>query len=277
MLSLLLIMAATHAAADCTVYSLVKDGTCAQACLNKTVGICPVSLVVKAGHLQAKACKDEGFNRPNGTKTQKAGPCGNITFDLYTKGSSRYVSASGRSIILATFEESSPLTWTVVDDPVMGGQSRSHLSTDAANRAARWYGQVKIVPFLKSPGFCTFRTREFKFPDVSGTSGIHMRIRNNFTGGLSRFVFQLRTKDGRSGVKQGTYSGNVTVPVSSAGQEWIDVSTNWNDFDLTWRGQKIYGPKLSDQLDQIQSIGLSTFFPGTVGKFDLEVQTMTAQ
>lgn len=257
--------------AACTTYSKVVDGTCAEACLASMIGICPVALVAKAGGLDAKACAAEGYTQANGTKNQKAGPCGTIAFKLYTKASS--AESIGQGIPLAKFDGSMSNTWKSVDDPVMGGQSKSHLIMDTPNKAVRWYGQVKLVPFLHAPGFCTFRSDTAKFPDVTGTAGLHIKIRNNRTDGLAAFTLQLTTKGGRSGFKQGTYSGNVTVPVS---KDWIDVSAAWDDFDLTWRGEKINGPKLSTQLDQIQSIGLSTFFPGKVGQFDLEVQSMTA-
>lgn len=270
----LLAATAVIAAADCTVYSLVKDGTCAEDCLNKTVGVCPVSLVAKLGHLHAnQSCSSQGYTEPNGTKSQKAGPCGTLVFKLYTKSS---VTARAAPITLAAFDGSAPdLSWKVVDDPVMGGQSRSQLIMDPPNKVARWFGQVKVVPFLKKPGFCTFRSNEANFPDVSGTGGLRLQIRNNFTGigGLSRFAVQLETKGGRSGFKQGTYSGNFTVPASaSLSPQFIP----WDDFVLTWRGEKISGPKLRSQLDQIKTIGLSTFFPGAAGKFDLEVQSMSA-
>jgi hypothetical protein len=271
---LLAAVALAAAAADsCTTYSKVVNGTCAQACLNKTVGVCPVALVVKLGGLSATTCAAAGFSQPDGTKPQKAGPCGTIVFDLYTKSG---VGADGAgAITLASFDGDSPTTWKTVDDPVMGGKSQSYLARDQADQALRWHGHVAMVPFLKSPGFCTFRSDQAKFPDASGTDGIHMRVRNNMTVGLSRFKFQLETKGGRSGFKQGTYSGNVTV--QAAGSRFVDVSARWADFDLTWRGQRISGPALTGQLDQIESIGLSTFFPGKTGDFDLEIESITAQ
>jgi len=274
--ALLLSVAATVAADSCTTYSKVVNGTCAQACLNKTVGICPVALVVKAGGLSKNSCAAAGFTQPDGTKPQKAGPCGTIVFDLYTKkGELGAIMDGTGAITLASFDGNSPTTWKTVDDPVMGGQSHSFLAKDQAHKALRWHGHVAMVPFLKSPGFCTFRSEQSRFPDASGTDGIHMRVRNNLTLGLSRFKFQLETKGGRSGFKQGTYSGNVTVQAS--GSRFVDVSARWADFDLTWRGERISGPALTDQLDQIESIGLSTFFPGKVGDFDLELESITAQ
>lgn len=75
----------------CTNYIKVVDNdglaACAQACLNKTVGICPVDLVVRLGGLKAGTCGAEGFYIPNGTVSamSKAGPCGELVFLEYTK------------------------------------------------------------------------------------------------------------------------------------------------------------------------------------------------
>merc|ERR1719353_1557261 len=73
------------APAACTDYNKIVNGVCAQACLNKTVGICPIAIVVKAGGLATGTCAAAGFTKPNGTQSQKAGPCGTITFDDYVK------------------------------------------------------------------------------------------------------------------------------------------------------------------------------------------------
>jgi len=268
----------------CDNYIKIEKATCAQICLNKTIGICPVSIVVKTGGLHDGTCADKGFNKPNGTKSVKAGPCGTLSFDLFDMASGDMELAlselsslttarfsTNGDIDLASFDSSSDLKWGVVDDPVMGGKSKSYL--DTTNNVGHWYGNVAIVPFLKSPGFCTIRTGFQQFPDVSGTTELKMYVRNNATSKLEMFMLQLETKDGRSGLKQGTYSGNVTIPATG---KWVEVSSRWTDFELTWRGEKITGPPMTSQLDQIMQIGLSTFFPGKAGPFDLEIQWIRA-
>ena len=156
----------------------------------------------------------------------------------------------------------------------MGGESHSDFKIDSTEGVGSWVGEVKIVPFLKSPGFCTVRSDNSvtSFPDVSGTSDLVMMVRN--TGDLTRFSLQLESKGGRTIFKQGTYSGEVTVP---ADKKWREVSASWSDFALTWRGQPLKGPPLTEQLDQITELGLSTFFPGTAGNFSLDIKYVEAR
>lgn len=80
------VVAAALAEADaCANYYLVKDGTCAEACLASTVGVCPVSIVAKFGGLSAGTCSTQGYTTKSGTTSQKAGPCGTLDFTTYTK------------------------------------------------------------------------------------------------------------------------------------------------------------------------------------------------
>lgn len=263
----------------CTDYYKILAADCAEACLGEKVGICPISVVTKFGGLKAGKCTNEGFTKPNGTISQPAGPCGKIVFNTFTKTSNDLDSASTKDeddISLATFDGAKGTTfhWQAVDDPVMGGKSHSQLTAASVpGGTARWYGQVAIVPFLHAPGFCTITTDNATFADVSGTEFFKMYARNNATSELDRFMLQLETKGGRTVFKQGTYNGNVTIPATG---EWVEVHSQWSDFILTWRGEHINGPKLTSQLDQIESVGLSTAFPGKPGTFDLEIKWMHA-
>merc|ERR1711968_50353 len=76
---------AAAAMASCTNYITIQEGTCAQACLGKTVGICPTSLVVSKGHLKDGTCADSGYDVEVGFKDVKAGPCGHINFTTYNQ------------------------------------------------------------------------------------------------------------------------------------------------------------------------------------------------
>ena len=273
----LLLLASTVAAAPsapCTTYRRIVTTTCAQSCLGKMVGICPIALVVKAGHLVGGTCADVGFTVANGTITQKAGPCGKITFDDFLKPS--LTQPASNDIPLVTFDGSDPattFTFETVDDPVMGG--KSHSTWSSSNSVGTWVGSVAIVPFLHSPGFCTIRTTSGpQFANVTGTTKFKMMARNNATSKLQQFSLQLMTKGGVApDGRQGTYSGAVTVPNTG---EWVAVEANWADFELQWRGEPVKGPKLMDQLDQLTQLGLSTFFPGKVGTFDLDIKEFSA-
>merc|ERR1719353_30465 len=90
------------------------------------------------------------------------------------------VSSDG-SILLASFDgkPSTNWTWEAVNDPVMGGQSYSTLTVSHDN--LEWQGEVKIVPFLKAPGFCNAQApglgETAKFPNVEGTDGLTLKAR----------------------------------------------------------------------------------------------------
>lgn len=71
--------------ADCVTYRKIVDVTCADSCLDDTVGICPRDLVVKSGGLEAGSCNDAGFSVDKGPTTQSAGPCGTLNFEQWAK------------------------------------------------------------------------------------------------------------------------------------------------------------------------------------------------
>ena len=276
----LLLATTAEATASCEVYHKVVSTTCAEACLNATVGICPCVLVIKGGHLTADSCKSVGFTVPNGTVDQKAGPCGKILFDNYIKPSSSLAAAAGgvSDLPLSTFDGAPKTTqkWAVTDDPVMGG--RSHSTFNESDGVGMWAGTVAIVPFLHAPGFCTIRTGgvgvSSSFPDVSGTKKLKMMVRSNSTSILTEFSLTVETKGGVTpNGRQGTYSGNITIPNTG---KWTEVESEWSNFFFEWRGEAVKGPKLMTQLNEITQIGLSTYFPGKVGTFGLEIKSFSA-
>ena len=73
--------------AQCTKYMRIVSGKCADICLGKRVGWCPISIVVKFGKLKKASCAGMGFTQNTGTTTtQKAGPCGKMKFKIYEQG-----------------------------------------------------------------------------------------------------------------------------------------------------------------------------------------------
>ena len=76
----------TTIALSCAEYYRVEESICAQTCLNSTVGkFCPVAIVAKAGKLTVGSCADVGYKVANGSTSHKAGPCGTLTFAMFTK------------------------------------------------------------------------------------------------------------------------------------------------------------------------------------------------
>ena len=83
-----------------------------------------------------------------------------MKFSLALLAAAASIGVASADVLLATFNKTSTPTtfkWRVIDDPVMGGESHSNLNIDSSAGVASWAGQVKIVPFLKSPGGCAER------------------------------------------------------------------------------------------------------------------------
>lgn len=183
-------------------------------------------------------------------------------------------------IALATFDGAKASThhFTTVNDPVMGGKSTSSFSVDKETKVGEWKGEVKIVPFLHAPGFCTMRTDDSdgaKFADLSGTDELKLGLQVGSTfaaGDLTSFEAQIETKGSKSGFRTGTYTGKFSVDATRTGPQLATVS--WDSFKLTWRGQPMDGPALTDELDQITRIGLGA--AGTAGKFDIAIISIGA-
>ena len=80
-------LAASALADDCANYRKISAGECAEACVPSMVGLCPQSLIVKTGGLDAGHCADVNFTVADGTVDQKCGPCGTITFNKFKQSS----------------------------------------------------------------------------------------------------------------------------------------------------------------------------------------------
>jgi hypothetical protein len=76
----------------------------------------------------------------------------------------------------------------------MGGVSHSTFTVGTGS--AEWSGEVKIVPKLHAPGFCTatcggYHQQPVKLPDISGAQGLLVTLRNKLPGGLASFKVSL--------------------------------------------------------------------------------------
>jgi len=214
-------------------------------------------------------CRARGFGNYSSTVTHGFGPV-KITLDLYKRTNPSLMSRLEEKMDLITFVPGSKtyFPWEVVNDPVMGGVSES--TFHVRNGTGYFRGTVKIVPFLGKPGFAIARTEgNVRFPNVTSfTRGIQVICRAKGTSGWKDnrgFQVQIQTRGGRSGMKLGTYTSQFSAPSSFGPSEVVA----WDSFKLTWRGQPIDGPKLTDQLDQIMNIGIGA--AGKAGDFDIEL------
>merc|ERR1719484_421945 len=139
----------------------------------------------------------------------------------------------------------------------MGGVSRSSFRIEGATGV--WAGDVKIVPFLKAPGFCTLRAPGFrktaKFTDLRVTLS---------TDGAGRGMF-----------KDMSYSAEFRST-----DDFEDVFVPWKAFKCQYHGKNMdwFCPRLANQLDQVNSIGFATHYPlEAETPFELKIESISAR
>lgn len=94
---------------DCHWYRRVDGSFCSDSCLSSFVGICPVSLVISNGELYPGSCPALGYTVSDGTFSQSAGPCGDITFGKWSQkpkvAESEELSAAQQEAAIAASQE----------------------------------------------------------------------------------------------------------------------------------------------------------------------------
>ena len=171
-------------------------------------------------------------------------------------------------ILLATFDgaANSTRSWVTVNDPVMGGASVS--SFDTVPPIGRWWGEVKRVPSIGAPGFCTLRTSDHAlFPNASGTKFLGLHLTGG--SGLPAADFTLQVAAKRTPTGQ-VYQAQLTNQYCCAD----DCRVPWDAFALSFRGQPVKGPPLSEHLADVTQLGLGT--AGTAGAFALNISSFYA-
>jgi hypothetical protein len=162
---------------------------------------------------------------------------------------------------VATFGKADGAVWETVNDPVMGGVSKS--SFYEGESSGIWKGKVEIVPFLKKPGFCSLRTPGLgkeaeKLLDLSNSDGIVVRAAAA-EGGLKNFRVTLSTEGaGRGMFSHVMYSAEFTVT-----EEMADHFVSWHDFTCSYHGKNMdwFCPRLYHELEKVNTIGVSTHYP----------------
>jgi len=148
-------------------------------------------------------------------------------------------------------------TWSVVDDVVMGGVSRSRLEPCPGGAAF-----TGIVSLDRGGGFASARTR----PDSWSTAGARafvLRAR----GDGKRYKLTVRTDDGFDGVQ---YQAGFTTHRD----EWQDVQLPLSAFVPTFRGREVPGAPPLDPA-RIRAFGL-LISDRQAGPFRLEIATLAA-
>lgn len=183
----------------------------------------------------------------------------------------------GKQVVLATFDEveETTLPFATVNDPVMGGQSTSTFSTSKG--VGVFEGEVAVVPFLGSPGFCNleapgFNAPAIEFPDISGTDGITVVGRQTVTGGLTNWNVALRTEALKQMMAAPDAAWQADIENFAHSDEHF---VPYSAFKCNFRGRPLDNcGDLAEQLAGVQSVAVGS--SGVAGSFRLELSSIAA-
>lgn len=196
------------------------------------------------------------------------------------------IAPKGGEIELVGFSADSKnkYNWLVVNDPVMGGLSRSTFKNDEAKGVGIFNGTVAIVPSLKAPGFCNAEARASilspKYPDVSQlllNGGILFRLTS--TGPLNSFKAAFGTS---AQYNFGSYKADFDVPAGDGVQEVFIPFTNFSNKWSPSTGEPIIKcstrtPEVCPTATHLADIGtVGIWAEGTAGDFHVEIHSISA-
>lgn len=173
--------------------------------------------------------------------------------------------------------------WDVVNDPVMGGRSRSTFVSNEARGVGIFNGTVAIVPQLKAPGFCNAEARsslfsKTKYPDVSSmleNGGLLYRMTS--TGALNSFKAAFGTS---AEYDFGSYKADFNV--TRGGQQEVFIpfahfSNKWSPAtgEPTTRCSSTH-PEVCPTARALAEIGtVGIWAEGMAGDFHVEIQSIS--
>lgn len=173
----------------------------------------------------------------------------------------------------------STFAWELVNDPVMGGLSRSNYSINRSTGLAYWEGEVKVVPSLNAPGFCNFETTGFqRFRDASAYSNLIIRMLSTIDYAGWKVSFTADTLSPQ--FKSFKADFNVT-----ADGQWHEYALPWNAFSNDWSaytGEPVTPcspahPEVCPTLKNLQDISaFGLWTEGAAGPFNVQIQWVRA-
>jgi len=184
---------------------------------------------------------------------------------------------AGKTVMLATFDgaEETTLPFIPVNDPVMGGQSKSTFQVDGTKGI--FEGEVKIVTFLGSPGFCNLEAPGFgqsavQFPDISGTDGITVNMDQTVEGGLTNWDVSIQTETSKKADSTRSAGWQADFDFKSGQNSYF---VPYSAFSCSSRGRKLTNcGDLSEQLNELTQIGIGS--AGIEGQFRVELTSIEA-
>jgi hypothetical protein len=187
------------------------------------------------------------------------------------------VPAVSKTVTIATFDgaEETTLPFQTVNDPVMGGQSTSSFSV--SDDKGIFEGEVKVVTFLGSPGFCNleapgYRQEAVKFPDLSGTDGINVEMKQTAKSGLTNWDVSIQTETSQKASQTGDAGWQADFTYSEGTTSYF---VPYSSFKCSSRGRPLTTcGSLSEQLQELTQIGIGS--DGIAGSFRVELTSISA-
>ncbi|CAB9525768.1 expressed unknown protein [Seminavis robusta] len=188
---------------------------------------------------------------------------------------------SANEILLEDFSD--PIhKWDTMNDPVMGGQSKSSLAIE--NGVARFTGDCAIVPFLKAPGFITMVTGGFymgkeSFPDINSCQALAFTLKTNVDYKGYRVSF------GKEHLPEGHHAQGYKAPLTNLpSADFDDVIIPLNDFSSKWDDATgdvtvtcAENPKYCPSSKWLANMQTISFWgEGVEGEVDLEIKQIRA-
>ena len=156
------------------------------------------------------------------------------------------------------FETGAPTPdWTVVDDRVMGGVSRSSFAMTSEGTFL-FRGNLSLA---NNGGFGSVRTRPTDW-NLGGTEFFQLRVK----GDGNRYQLRFRSNNNEDGV-------SYIQPFETVKDEYVDIFLRTSDFVPSWRGNRVSAPPFDPA--SIRQIGFM-ITDKQEGEFALEVAFVRA-
>ena len=188
---------------------------------------------------------------------------------------------SDDSIMLEDFSDPRH-DWREMNDPVMGGRSTGSFRM-TTNGTAVFEGSVKMVPFLRVPGFIQARVTEDSrkpFPDIRSCQAIALTLRTNASYDGFRFSFGNAHAPGGKHFAYGYKTtlcsipmddfGDLVLPLDSFTDFWDDAT---GDPIHTCHENDLYCPD-ENTLRNVKTMAI--WGEGVAGDVWLEIQSIRA-
>lgn len=212
-------------------------------------------------------------------KTITAYGCTETETETKTVNDTTSVVSADDEIMVEDFSDQNN-EWITLNDPVMGGQSKSSLSI--SDGVAHFEGYCAIVPFLQAPGFITMVAGRYDqgpavFPDISTCSALKVVLRSKVE--YKGYYISFGNARGR-GHAMGYKAPLTSVPMEDYGEmilNFSDFSSSWDDATgktiVTCADDGQYCPTVST-LQDMQTI--SFWGEGVEGEVKLDIKSISA-